>query len=145
VARGAARSSATRDGKRGAAATVRPVRKQRSPRFFATFGLVGIVFSLFLIILTINKYHDDQNKYPAAVASYAVAQTHYPTAVATYHAALAQHIKPTPTAPKPPVAPQKPELSFSSFSLPVLYLVLSVAYFYLGYRVNRQRQATGGT
>jgi hypothetical protein len=42
------------------------------------------------------------------------------------------------------VAPQKPELNFGSFSLPILYLVLSVAYFYLGYRVTRQRQVGAG-
>jgi hypothetical protein len=124
--------------------TARPARKQRSPRFFTTFGLVGIVFSVLLIILTINKYNDDQSKYPAAVATYQAAQTHYPTAVATYHAAIAKHVKPVPTAPKPPVAPQKPELDLGSFSLPILYLVLSVAYFYLGYRVNKQRQTAPG-
>jgi hypothetical protein len=130
-----------RDSKRRTVQT-RPARKQRSPRFFSTFGLVGIAFSVLLIIITINKYHDDQNKYPAAVATYAAAQTHYPTAVATYRAALAKHVNPTPTAPKAPVAPQKPELNAGSFSLPVLYLVLSVAYFYLGYRTTRQRKLT---
>jgi hypothetical protein len=127
------------------------------------FGLVGIIFSVILIQVTISKYHDDQNKYPAAVAAYTVQKIQYPAALAKYHtlqkqytaalakynAAVAKHVQPAPVppkapaAPKEPVAPHVPTLDISSFSLPILYIALSLAYFFLGYRVNRQRQQAG--
>lgn len=140
-ARGARSGAAQGTGRRAAPAA----RPQRSPRFFATFGIVGIVFSLILIEVTISKYRDDQSKYPAAVAHYHAAQAQYPAALAAYRTALAKHVHPVPAAPKPPVAPQEPVLNVSSFSLPVLYLVLSIAYFYLGYRVRKRQGAARGT
>jgi hypothetical protein len=122
----------------------RPVRKQRGPRFYAGFGAVGLLFSLTLMWSTYSSYNTNHKAYPAAEATY-IAQTHaYPTALAKFKAAQAKHVKPAPKAPAVPKAPSNPTLSLSSFALPILYVLLSVAYLYLAYRASRQAKSADG-
>ena len=143
VVKGALRSSG-KTGAQSSQARARPVRKQRGPRFYAGFGFIGLLFSLTLIWSTFSSYNTNHNAYPAAEATY-VAQSHaYPTALARFKAAQAHHVKPAPKAPTAPKAPIDPTLSVSSFALPILYVLLSVAYLYLAYRASRQRNSGVG-
>jgi hypothetical protein len=56
---------------------------------------------------------------------------------------VAHHIKPLPVLPHQPVAPQEPTISAGSFALPVLYMILSLAYLYLAYRAAQRTRAAG--
>ncbi|HVA90277.1 MAG TPA: hypothetical protein VNL71_10585 [Chloroflexota bacterium] len=131
------RSTSSRQGK----ARTPVARKPRGPRFYAGFGFVGLLFSILLIQNTYSTYNSDHKAFPAKLSAYVRQSTAYPAAVATYHAALAKHVKPTPKAPVKPVAPVDPTLSIGSFALPLLYVVLSLAYLYLAYRASRQQKA----
>jgi hypothetical protein len=125
-------------------ATPARARKQRGPRFYAGFGVVGLFFSLLLIYTTFTTYNHDTSVYPAKVAAYHSAQMTYNTKHAAYVSAVAHHVKPLPAVPAKPVAPTKPTLSIASFALPVLYAVLSVAYLFLAYRAVQIRQRASG-
>jgi hypothetical protein len=136
--RQAGKAGTSKTGTSSRQARTRPARKQRGPRFYAGFGAIGLLFSLTLMWSTYSSYNTNHKAYPAAQATY-VAQHHaYPTAVAAFKAAQAKHVKPAPKAPAVPKAPTNPTLSISSFALPILYLLLSVAYLYLAYRASRQ-------
>jgi len=115
-------------------------RKQRGPRFYAGFGFVGLLFSILLIQNTYSTYNNDHKAYPAKYSSYVRAEAAYPAKLAQYHQALAKHVTPAPKAPAKPVAPVDPTLSLGSFALPLLYVVLSLAYLYLAYRASRQQK-----
>lgn len=117
---------------------MRPARKQRGPRFYAGFGFVGLLFSILLIQNTISTYNSDHKAYPAKHAQYVAAAKAYPTELAKYQQAVAKHVKPAPKKPVAPKAPVDPTLSVGSFALPLLYIVLSLAYLYLAYRAKRQ-------
>ncbi|MGH2344578.1 MAG: hypothetical protein ACRDG4_05090, partial [Chloroflexota bacterium] len=107
--------------------------------------VIGLLFSLTLIWTTFSSYNTNHKAYPAARATY-TAQSHaYPTAVAKYNEAKAHHVKPLPKAPVAPKAPTDPTLSAGSFALPILYVLLSVAYLYLAYRAAQQRKSSDGT
>jgi len=116
-------------------------RKQRGPRFYAGFGFVGLLFSILLIQNTYSTYNTDHKAYPAKSTAYQRAEVAYPAKLAQYHQALAKHVTPAPKAPAKPVAPINPTLSLGSFALPLLYVVLSLAYLYLAYRASRQQKA----
>jgi len=142
-AKSAPRAS-SKSGARAPQPRARPVRKQRGPRFYAGFGVIGLLFSLTLIWTTFSSYNTNKNAYPAAQATYTAQSRAYPTAVAKYNEAKAQHVKPLPKAPVAPKAPTKPVLSLGSFALPILYVVLSLAYLYLAYRAAQQRKLPDG-
>jgi len=125
-------------------ARTRPARKQRGPRFYAGFGAIGLLFSLTLMWSTYSNYNTNHNAYPKAEATYVAQSRAYPTAVAKFKAAQAKHVKPAPKAPTAPKAPANPTLSLSSFALPILYILLSVAYLYLAYRASRQAKPADG-
>lgn len=116
-------------------------RKQRGPRFYAGFGFVGLLFSILLIQNTYSTYNNDHKAYPAKYSAYVRAEAAYPAKLVQYHQALAKHVTPAPKAPAKPVAPVDPTLSIGSFALPLLYVVLSLAYLYLAYRASRQQKA----
>ena len=103
--------------------------------------MIGIFFSILLIQITVATYNSNLSKYHTAKARYPAAQAAYQHALASYHTALAKHVRPTPVAPHAPAVPVAPVLNIASFSLPVLYLVLSIAYFFLAWRAGRRRQA----
>jgi len=105
--------------------------RQRGPRFFATFGIMGVVFAVLLIFTTISRYTTNHNDYPHKLSAYTAARL-------AYEKAVAQHAHILPKAPG--AAPIAPTLSASDFFLPALYLVLSLAYLGLAYRANRMRR-----
>jgi len=144
----AAKASSRQAGKTAASSSqtrVRPARKQRGPRFYAGFGAIGLLFSLTLIWSTYSNYNTNHNAYPKAEATYVAQSRAYPTALAEFKAAQAKHVKPAPKAPVAPKAPNNPTLSIGSFALPILYILLSLAYLYLAYRASRQAKSGGGT
>lgn len=142
--RAVAARPASRSGKasgRQAQARTPVARKQRGPRFYAGFGFVGLLFSILLIQNTYSTYNSDHKAYPAKYAAYVRAEAAYPAKVTQYHAAVAKHVTPAPKAPTRPVAPVDPKLSIGSFALPLLYVVLSLAYLYLAFRASRQQKS----
>ncbi len=140
------RPAARKPGTQRPTTQTRVVRKQRGPRFYAGFGIVGIFFSLILVQSTISNYNSQKKAYPAAYAKYLHNRTTYQAALTHYHAALAHHVHPIPKAPIAPVAPAVPTLSLTSFALPILYIALSLAYLYLAYRASRKnRRSTSDT
>ncbi|MDB5074801.1 MAG: hypothetical protein JWO42_980 [Chloroflexi bacterium] len=134
--RKAPRQSTTGARQRSTAAPTR-VRKQRGPRFYAGFGIIGLFFSILLIQTTISSYNHDQSTYPTKVAAYHAAQMTYNTKHVAYLNAVAHHVKPLPAVPAVPVAPTHPSLNVASFALPVLYAILSIAYLFLAYRASQ--------
>lgn len=144
-------------------------RKQRGSGFYTGFGVFGLCFALIFGFTTVNTYRSDSDKYPAKIKAYQSAQVAYAKQLTQYHAvqvtytkelaayktAVAKHTTPLPVKPKAPpsappkpkvlqsAAPTKPELSASSFMLPVLYALLSIAYLYLGRRAKMQNAAAG--
>ena len=121
-------------------------RAQRGPRFFSIFGIVGIFFSVILIQSTVAKHNSDQSAYTTAVKHYPAAKAAYAAALSKYHQALAHHAHPTPVAPHVPAVPHAPSaLNIASFSLPILYIALSLAYLFLAYRAARQKRLASST
>ena len=116
-----------------------PPRRTRGPRFYAGFGIVGLIFSLILIQSTISTYNADVKSYPSRLAHYLIGKQQYAAALTRYNNAVAHHQHPLPKRLPLPTAPVHPQLSLASFSLPILYSCLSLAYLYLAYRA-RQRQ-----
>lgn len=99
--------------------------------------MAGLVLSVVLIVTTVTSYNDAKSSYPAKLATYRANLAHYRDLLARYTAAHGRGL-PKPTSP---TAPSTPELTAFAFALPLLYLVLSVAYLYLGYRVAQKRRA----
>lgn len=119
-------------------ATQRPVRtpRTRGPRFYAGFGVIGLLLSGVLAWSTYSRHLDAVSKYHKDVAS-------YPHLLATYKQNLAKYLATTVhKLPKPtmPAVPHEPVIGLTDFLLPILYGVLSLAYLYLAYRAVFQRK-----
>jgi hypothetical protein len=119
--------------------TSRPARaaRQRSPRFYFSFGLVGLVLSAILAYSTVASYRSAVSKYPHQVAAYPSLLKQYHAALAKYQAAHGHGV----SLPKAPTAPSHPTLTILDFLLPILYSTLSIAYLYLAYRASKQQEA----
>ncbi len=141
--RATAARPAPRTGKAAATASTRPAPRQRGSRFYGGVGIAGLVLSGILIESTVVSYNHNKSAYPAALATYRKNLAAYHAALARYQAAVAHHIKPLPVLPHQPVAPQEPTISAGSFALPVLYMILSLAYLYLAYRAAQRTRAAG--
>ena len=128
---------------RGSARQVAPQRqiKQRGPRFYWTIGAIGVVFAAILAQSTYTSYTSAKDKYPGKLAQYQTALARYKADLVTYQAGLAHHAQHL-VNPHAPTTPIHPTLEIGSFFLPILYLLLSVTYVYLGYRANKRQQGS---
>ena len=122
------------------AAPPRQVR-QRGPRFYWTIGAIGVVFASVLGQSTYASYNSAKDKYPAKLHQYQELLARYKTDLASYQSGLAHHAQHL-VKPHSPSAPVQPTLEIGSFFLPILYLLLSVSYIYLGYRASKRQQGS---
>ena len=112
--------------------------RQRGPRFYWTIGAIGVVFASVLAQSTYASYNNAKDKYPAKLHQYQGALARYKADLATYQSGLAHHAQHL-VKPHIPTLPVHPTLEIGSFFLPILYLLLSVSYIYLGYRASKRQ------